>query len=1181
MHELAHTVQQGLGSGAGSANSVSLPGDSVEKEADNAADAFKRGEPAPAISPRQKVQISRQPEGDPDDVAASPQGPENREVVLEPLDWNPEVNPEDPAILSVPLSTTREQIALRLYADSNHFGGFDLIDENHVRLRSLEGVAIEVATLMRIAFEKRLAEDVEKVIDILKQRLILGGDEWKLLDTTVWWSARSDLTDAQNRSYFDRYLDALASHELTEERFILSDITHTALDWLLDEAEEKAPAINQLIAKRSTRNHFGSFDLRGSGPLAAGDSVGSYAYRKKRPKLAIGEWDYLIGEIRVKERILDESSSARAEIALRNSSERGPRVMVPGGDGHFYGYTIKFARLESDYTDPAEHWYGQEPEHIDDWWWHYSGMIVIQGDEFNPNFGAGGEAEHSQRAEILTRALTGGADAQRGLDFDALSLTTIDQRMTLIEAAIKRHEDSDASLIARLLYTTASADFPILERRMSKEGTAARLARMPDPAGRLASIGRIFTVKSMESMQVAGENLENLPEFVAGFDEDGYFQGADWKTSQKTSATAPDANFASGGQVALGHEPTLPGEASGPLMRDTITIQPRIIRIGSLPGMMWRKAWGTLGEDTGEEVGPLLPTQLVRVTILGKPPQTRVVTTLEAIGLLNPPSGEIVQRALSATVHGYMWIMAGSGLLRAFGPALAEGLIEEGGLRAFGSAMLETAGTTAGRDAIVNAALIAGMETVDKNRDALSETPEGRAFLEIYDVAMAVWMAHDLQRLITSGLVPRLVAAADRVIALPGAIRESVMGVRAEAEAMIRAIKRFPTPQEAAAAVLIDGPAAAADAVSAKSPGFLAMLRVTRGEVAAERLTESIAGTSLAPTGKRVLGRLESALNAAEEEVEAATDKASTNEANRRAKSVADARLAIAQRAMQLRPDAREAFLNAVDGVIATRPNSVGSLTDLLAAAAESRAPNTFITEVQKLASRKGLSAETLRVLGSKVRQGAKVLDLAWLNRTSISDEALEFLGNDKRTPWDLYRRAATNPGDAAVMRDFRTKARGAGGEMVGEVEAERLGADVERQVKMDSSEIDFAFKIGGKRFGFEIKGWTVDTWKEALEAGYQKLNRRALTETQRDAVRKIDKMLEQLKNAKSATGRNPYLGVTDDLMKNSNKTLLDRLKIILDRNGLDSTKIIPLSESQIKEAAAGTIGEALGVTRP
>jgi len=693
-------------------------------------------------------------------------------------------------------------------------------------------------------------------------------------------------------------------------------------------------------------------------------------------------------------------------------------------------------------------------------------------------------------------------------------------------------------------------------------------------------IGRIFTLKSLESMQVAGENQEQLPELTAGFDDDGYFHGADFESSETTSQLVADAKLKPGSQVGLGHERALPGEAEGQMKRAVITIQPMIIRIGSLAGMMWRKIKGDFSGKSGAAVGPLLPTQMVRVTILGTPPQTRVVTALEAVGLLTPPSGEILNRAISATAHGYMWIMAGTGLARAFGPAIAEGLISGGEVRGVAAALLAKAGTEAGTSALLSALAIGGIEAIDRNRDEFSKTPQGRTFLELFDATMLIWVSHDVARLIGSGLIPRLAKSIDFFIAAPGKLRNAVLPLRDEIEAMRRAIARYSSPTEAAAAVAPGGAQIGAAAAGTERPNFFTTLRVTRAEVASERLVERLSGSTSEPVARRVLDRLGSLVERSDTAATAAgTDETARIAAEKTSASAAKARLTIANRAANLRPDARDTFLRAVDGVISTRPSSLDSLTDLLTAAATSRQPTVFIAEVQRLVSRKDVTNAALRELGKKVLAGPDVLDLAWLNRTKISDSALDFLGKDKRTPWDLYRRAAADPSAGGLIKSFRTSARGAGAEMVAEVEAARLGTKVNRQVPMGTSEIDFDLIVAGARRGLEIKGWTVQTWREALELALQRLKRGApeLTAAEKKIVGKIDKMIGQLNDIQTTTGKPAMLGFTDAMPDD----LKHGLRRVLEKAKIKDAEFIPLSESKIKEKAAGAIGESLGIPRP
>jgi hypothetical protein len=396
-----------------------------------------------------------------------------------------------------------------------------------------------------------------------------------------------------------------------------------------------------------------------------------------------------------------------------------------------------------------------------------------------------------------------------------------------------------------------------------------------------------------------------------------------------------------------------------------------------------------------------------------------------------------------------------------------------------------------------------------------------------------------------------------------------------EIKAMWRAIARRISPVEAAeAATFGGGPTMAAPSEGQQALGTA--LRVARGEVAAERLVGRTAGTRAEPVAKRILGRLGSQVESAEANLArlqaakapAADIKAATAAVNR----AATARFAFAQRAGQLSAEARASFMDSINDVMAKRPNAPDAIADLLTAAAESRRPNVFLQDVLKLVDRgRGISDEALRVLGKKARAGVDKLDLGWLNRTSLSNEAIDFLGRDANTDWNLFRIAATRKLTKAEAKQFYSKMRGASAEMLALPIAEEMGS-VRPQVPMGSSVPDYEITIGDKRRGMEVKGFSPKTWGEALEAATRRLNKKKLTSTQKDAVEKIDRMTQQLTDAKTATNQRPILVLTDKLSAES-KIKLDR---ILRDKGLSDTEFVTLIESKIKSEAA-TLAEAIG----
>jgi hypothetical protein len=1121
---------------------------------------------------------------DPDrtgDVAPLPPTAATPEIEADPIaPFDPIIDTWDPATFWTPPGVTRDEIAQRLYGDPARVGGFDIIEAKHVRMRNFDGVtASDFLTAMREALDRRLSDDVTRMVAQVSERRIDASEERAMVANWAWWANRGDLTNAGGKGYFDAYLDELDTHRLTEWG-LFSDTTRPASEWMEIEVEEQQYVLMMLRARRSSRG--GARYVRGGDRVPEFDrvigaipasglstQVGGYSYTEPTGPMVLYDTYYRNGAIYVTQQLVDETTATRAETALRNSTHRGPRVMIPGGNGHFYGYAIRFPYFEEGY-DPGR-------TRLTNYWWHYPGTIFIQGGEYRPDVGAGGADERNHRTEILNGALTAGiAESARGLDFDVLSVASNDQRFTLIERAVGGRTAADAQLIARILYSIPAREFPAFERRMSTSGLMVRLLDANWPEGSMLAMGRIFSLRALQTMRVPGENLEALPEIECGIDSDNFYRYVYPVNSMVDSQAV--ANFGPADTVRIGNEPTVPGGAAGPMQRAGLYLQPGIARVSNILANMYRGMAMTLIDNNGPRIGPFLPTQLVRVRMIGPNPSVRVVTAFEAVAIAQMPTANILQGLVSAHIRGGLWMIAGLQLAKAFGPALAEGLLEGGGIRASAGAVARVAATEAGTAALTNTALIGGIDWVEANRRDLATTPAGRAFLELYEVTMLIWISRDIARLVASGLVPRLIAAADALGAGVARIRDGLMPLRAELEAMRRAIARYTSTAEAAEASIAGGGTALVPG-GANPLSFSANLRIARGEVAAEALASRTAGTAVEDVSRRVLGRLGSTVERAETALARATTEEARAAATATAERTASARLNVAQRANSLRPDAREAYLRAVDAAISARPNSLESIADLLNAAAVSRQPNVVMGQVQALISRPGLSNEALATLGRKVLNGPTTLDLAWLNRTTMTDATLDFLARDPKTPWDLFRRVAADPLDANLIIQFRIRARGMGAEMAAESEVAALGTNVERQVPMGSSEIDYAFTSGGRRYGLEVKGWSVDTWREALDAATRRLNHRALTEAEADAVRKIDHLIGQLQNIRTTTGNAPYLAVTDALPAD----VRAQLQRVLQRSGVPVPpgNFVRLSEATIKENAAGRIGETLGIPRP
>ena len=248
---------------------VGRPGDPHERMADAVAERIASGLAITDLLVSERLAVApatlqRQPSDDdpehpplpepltrPDDFLLAPLHKEF-DPDFEALDTTSFFPIHDPATFGIPPDTTRADVAYRLYGDDTHVGGFDIFAPGLVRMRSFDGVSEDVVTPMRKALYEQLTTDINSVIDILCQRFIGDEDERALLNTTIRWANRSSLADTDKRSFFDRYLDLLASRTLTEEG-VFSDTRRTALEWLLIEAEEKADQIYQLIGTASTR----------------------------------------------------------------------------------------------------------------------------------------------------------------------------------------------------------------------------------------------------------------------------------------------------------------------------------------------------------------------------------------------------------------------------------------------------------------------------------------------------------------------------------------------------------------------------------------------------------------------------------------------------------------------------------------------------------------------------------------------------------------------------------------------------------------------------------------------------------------------------------------------------------------------------------------------------------------
>lgn len=1064
----------------------------------------------------------------------------------------------DPALLVVPPDASAADIADRLLGNEQRVDAFDGErpgGQPAVRARDAAQLRVQAQEALRAALEPALTVDTDAVVAILKQRLIGEADEQSLLRHVVAWSRRATIRDAAGVHYFDRFLQALQGRTLVQQG-LFSDTKKNALEWLQIEAEDKAPHVNELIAARSTLGLSAATTLKAPGSLPAQDGVsglprysvvGHYIVQYPKQRMALATPDPQVRDLMVDATITVETSRERAETATRNAPQRGPRVVIPGSDGKFYGFTVSAMEpfFEETYQPPSEEKPGPT---LVDHWFIFPGTVFIRGGEFRAEFStAGGDAQRQQREALLTQALdkTSPQDPAPalGLDFDVLSVASVDQRIALLKKVLETPKVAESrvpDLIARLVWATPKEQFAAFERRLATEGVLDRLLSLNAGTNMLGTIGRVFTVKALQSMPLGGAAAGELQSFKLGKDADGYFWYAMSQPVAVRSATA-DAN--DNQAAAVGREPLPAGQSPGAFTRSAIEFYPGRF------GLKFRQP------EPLPKTRPFLPTELVRIEVLGPQPRVLIVSALEAAGLLDITPGVLMENVVKPIAQVWSVALATTGVLRVFGTAVGEGLLA-GGLRGGLAAAGEVAATRAGTAALFDAAVLGSFVVVERYRDELQQSAAGREFLGLYDAATLLIAARDIHQLIGSGLLPKLRAAGIAAWGVAGAAaRAGIARAIDEAEALGLAWQRtkwVKVAEEAGTGMKMLEPA--------EGPGFAANLRVARGEVAGRRLVSTLAESGASTTtANAVMARLQKLAGDSPE--------------------VARAQYQVATKAAAMKPEAAEKFLQSVEETLGMRSRSTAQVADFLTAAARASDPIAYLAEVRTLLARSKLSQEAIGVLAAKARSGS--LDVAWLNRTSISDKLLDSLGRDQRTPWQAYKAAALDPGNERMLRWAQASLRGAGAELATEEAIAKIVPGHKLtgwQAEMEGSIIDYTIKTSdglGKIHGLEVKGWSVGTWRDALNAYEARAalgGAAKLTKEQGETVKKIDHMLGQLRAAQSATKNPPYLVVTDALTAPVRNKLNNMLA-----EELPETIVKTVSESRIKDIAAG-LGSSLGI---
>jgi hypothetical protein len=1190
-HELAHAAQAGTPSAAvGPPRRTSDRSDSAEVAARDAADRFARDEaPAPgALRPGLSSDVAYREDDVPESMTATPDP--DKPVVDKPPSDDDDAVPEppknrdfpfvpaavDPALLLVPDDASRADVAARLFISDRLVTYFDLEQvggQRGARARYPGLLRPEALSAIQTALEAALTEDTKTIVAILCQRRIDANDELRMLQLVAKWSKRSNIKDASGTQYFSRFLGELESHTLTRT-VLFHDTRKNALQWLYVELEENAGALGALVSANS-----GRAVPEGMEPAAPGLSpeVDEYGlptqftvgyYREQWPKMrmALTTPDPKLSSIYTTTKMVVDDDPKKAETALRNSATRGPRVLVPGKDKKYYGYSVYFPYFEEGYHPPAAE---DEKPTLQDYWFVQPGTVFIKGGEYQPELRpAEIESERQQYGDIFKQAADKATSEDPtpalGLDFNVLASASLDQRIDLLKKVVATPNAAETKvpdLIARIVYATPAREFPLLERRMATEGITDKLLKMNVGTNVLALIGRVFTVKALASMPLGTGLGGPLETFTVGKDEQGFFHyataGSETVDSKTTGKSADDPTKAPG----VGSEPPIEGQAEGPFKRTAIVFYSAKVKL-------------SFENQPSVKSRPFLPFELVQVNVIGPKPRTMIVTATEAAGILDIGKVDLYDIAVKPMIQVYSIAFAASGVLRVFGPALAEGLLA-GGLRGAVAGLGEVAATRVGTAALFDAAVLGSLAVVEGYRSELQATEAGRNFLAAYDTAMTILVARDLYQVATSGILGKLYAAGTEAWAgASAAARAAIARSTDTAEAIVLAVKRTEfVPAQAG----LEAGTGARVLVPKDPTTFTANLRVARGEVAGRRLVSSLKtggqSTAAAESVMEKLGKV------ASREAPANATKAELEVLEAQQKAAAHAQLKIAERAAAMPAEQAEAFLQKVQDTLAKRPNSAAQLTDFLTAATKANDPAAYLAQVDKLLAREKVTGETLRVLGAKARGGT--LDLEWLNNTSITDKMLDSIGRDPRTPWNALKIAATDPTNVRYLQWARSSLRGIGAEVATEDALATILPGQKMtgyQVKMEGSVIDYSVSAvdqAGKVHGVEVKGWTTDTWREALKAYKARSAGATLTEEQAKAVKKIDHMLGQLANAKSATGTPPYLVVTDGLTGPVSRDLNSMLA-----KEAPGTTVKKINEAAIKSIASN-LGQSLGIPAP
>ncbi|MCY1083791.1 hypothetical protein [Archangium lansingense] len=1037
-----------------------------------------------------------------------------------------QVDPERPELLWVPAYASREELASRLFGEAAAVGAFDFEPRpappnaegeprQCVRVRHPPALRPELLAQVRGALDERLkADSTWSRAQLSAESLDRPGAE-ALVERGLRWSQRSEIPDGSGQSYFDSYLQTLAPWREAKPRGLLGDTL--AQDWhFLGESSEP---LQKAIALRSQRWTTSYTVTDGSPVLSPGDVVGRFYFP-----------DGSSVQVYLQELLTEERSQERAEIRLRNLPLRGPRVIIPGEDERWRGYSADF-RLAAGAPEPLEYPAG-------DFFWYYPGTVFIRPDDWRLGVGSGtGELAALRRAILtaaLARATPDAPEPLHGLDYDVLSLLTREERLGIFDTVLNSSaltsdalEEDAAQLLGRLVLSMPAEEFPTLERRLTSGEALDKLLGSNAPHKVL--LGQAFTQKALASFPLVLGSLDDLPTFELGHEGGTAYLVNVSSGLVPTKLVATEAWDVKKG-VSLEAEPALPQEAPGASRRMALYFEP--------VKHDFQARYGS-STEAGTRSRAFHPLEWVRVEVHGPQPRTQLMTAMELALHASLPDKALIWAAVIRIIEMRTFYRALYALTKAPLLPVVPATAAEGGA-------LAAAQRTAVRQFVGRTALLTTLAVVDTYRAELSRTAEGRYFLAVHDLALLALAARDVSKLINSGIWRELAYRGGLLLSQSGArasagLRESVESIQALAKTLER--------------MLAEGKALATpDGLRFPFPGGAEAFKQTffaiRGEIAAARALGGIRGAGLAA-------------QEAEKTLEALKLLAAESQEMARAYG------AVARRAAALPADKAQAYLAAVDKLRASTRGAVKpALAELLrySGARSLKDPLAFLKEADWLVSHPELEAEAVATLARKACRNK--VDLSWLRSTSLTLKDLNAMGRNKMTPWKDFQRAAAEPGNLKLQRRVREQLRGLATEMLTEDNARKLFPGFQltgRQVKMGGGHIIdevLTAMMGPKlQHGVEVKGWNENRWRKALDTWLAREGGARLNEQQEALVRQLQRLLDQLTDAAKAPRGPPFLVSTDKL---SGPTKAKLLRFLNDN--ARGTPLIQIEEAKILE---------------